>query len=122
MVLRAGLPLGMRRRRPVIHRRSCEHRAPGYREHPPRSSLDRVERDNPVGVQAPIVVSGRPTVREVQLLGGRRMVQQANAGVSKDDRKCDACGCSLRVAVSDNWPDTGGCLARKGADVDQVSH
>lgn len=26
------------------------------------------------------------------------------------------------VAVSYNWPDTGVCPARKGADVDQVSY
>ena len=30
---------------------------------------------------------GRPTVREDQLPGGPRMVQQANAGMSKDNRK-----------------------------------
>jgi hypothetical protein len=66
--------------------------------------------------------SGKPTVREAQLPGGRRMVQQANAGRPKGDRKPRQQGCSLRAAVSDNWPDTGICLARKGADVDQVSH
>ena len=26
------------------------------------------------------------------------------------------------AAAPHNWPDTGGCLARKGADADQVSH
>jgi hypothetical protein len=118
-MLRAGLPLRLRRRRLVTRSQPWEHRAPGYRERPPRSGLGRVERDNPVGVQA---LPGRPTVREVELPGGRRMVQQANAGCVERRQETNTCGCSLRVAVSDNWPDTGMCSARKGADVDQVSH
>jgi hypothetical protein len=93
--------------------------APGYREHPPRSHLDRVERDNPVGVQAQ---PGQPTVREAQLPGGHRMVQQANAGEPKGDRKVETRWLRSPVAVSYNWPDTGDSLTRKGADVDQVSH
>ena len=38
---------------------------------------------------------GQPTVREAQLPGGRRMVQQANAGRPKGDRKPTRDGCSL---------------------------
>lgn len=76
----AGLAAGKRRRRPVTRSRSWEHRAPGFREHPPRSDLGRVERDNPVGVRA---LPGKPTVREAQLPGGRRMVREANAGGRK---------------------------------------
>jgi len=59
--------------------------APGFREHPPRPGLGRAERDNPVGVR--ILRSGRPTVREAQLPGGRRTVQQAKAGTPKGDGK-----------------------------------
>lgn len=65
---------------------------------------------------------GKPTVREAQLPGGRRMVQQAKAGRPKGDRKPTRRWLLPLVAVSDNCPDTGICLARKGADVDQVSH
>lgn len=57
--------------------------APGFRGHPTRPGLDRVERDNPVGVQT--MWSGQPTVREAQLPGGRRTVQEANAGAPKGD-------------------------------------
>jgi hypothetical protein len=34
-----------------------------------------------------VVAAGRPTVREAELLGGNRMVQQAKAGVPKGDGK-----------------------------------
>jgi hypothetical protein len=64
---------------------------------------------------------GKPTVREAQLPGGHRMVQQANAGGRKATGNRDA-WLFPSAAVSHNWPDTGACLARKGADVDQVSH
>ena len=40
--------------------------APGYREHPPRSGLERAERGNPLGVQAS---AGKPTVRKAEFLG-----------------------------------------------------
>ena len=64
---------------------------------------------------------GKPTAREAQLSGGHWMVQQANAGGRKATGNRDE-RLLLPVAVSHNWPDTGSCLARKGADVDQVSH
>jgi len=64
---------------------------------------------------------GKPTVRKAQLLGGRRMVRQANAGGRKASGKRDIM-ITPPVIVSHNWPDTGECLARKGADADQVSH
>lgn len=78
-----------------------------------------MERDNPVGVRARECL-GKPTVRKAQLLGGRRMVQQANAGGRKAAGKRDSTIAPPAV-VSYNWPDTGVCLARKGADVDWVS-
>ncbi len=58
--------------------------APGSRRRPPRSGLTRGQRGNPVGVR-PAGVAGRPTVREAELRGGNRMVQQAKAGVPKGD-------------------------------------
>ena len=67
------------------------------------------------------MVAGRPTVRKAQLPSGRRMTQEANA----DSRK--AAGNRGRVTGTSagwsphNWSDTGGCPARKGADVGQVS-
>lgn len=63
---------------------------------------------------------GKPTVREAQLPGGRRTVQEANAGAPKGDGKPGQQAAPFAV-VSENRPDTGGCLARKGADVDRVS-
>ena len=64
--------------------------------------------------------SGQPTVREAQLPGGRRTVQEANAGAPKGDGKPGQQAASPAV-VPDNRPDTGFCLARKGADVDRVN-
>ena len=92
--------------------------APGYRGHPRRSDLVRAERGNPVEVRACPVSrpQGRPNSYRRE-----RMVRQANAGGSKGHRKP---GHQLlpSAAAPHNWPDTGGCLARKGADADQVSH
>ncbi len=48
----------------------------GYRRHPSRSQLVRVERGNPVRVRTPKPVSGKPTVREAQSLGGYRMTEK----------------------------------------------
>lgn len=65
--------------------------------------------------------TGKPTVRKAQPLGGYGMVQEANAGSRKATGNRDD-GPLSPAAVSHNWPDTGSCPARKGADVDQVSH
>ena len=51
-------------------------RFPGYRRRPPQSDLIRVQRGNPVEVRAPVTASGRPTVRNAQLLGGNRRTQK----------------------------------------------
>src|ERR1700677_1368914 len=48
--------------------------SPGYRGRPPRSCLVRAERGNPVRVQT--LWPGRLTVRNAQLLGGRRMANK----------------------------------------------
>jgi hypothetical protein len=63
---------------------------------------------------------GKPTVREAQLPGGSRTIQEANAGASKGDGKRDSKAAPF-VVIPHNRPDTGVCLARKGADVDRVS-
>src|SRR5882762_8948282 len=49
------------------------------------------------------------------------MVRQANAGRPKGHRKPGQ-GLLLPAVAPHNWPDTGVCPARKGADADQVSH
>lgn len=72
---------------------------------------------NPDGVQATRL--GRPTARKAELPGGRRKIQEANAGGSKGPRKP---GDRAFTCLSHNSPDTGpGGPARKGAHVDQVS-
>ena len=68
------------------------------------------------------MLPGRPTVREAQFPSGRRMTQEAKADSRNGDRKP-----GNRVAgpsagwIPHNWSDTGGCPARKGADVGLVS-
>lgn len=42
--------------------------------------------------------------------------------VAERQQETGTTGLLLPAAVPHNWPDTGVCLARKGADVDQVSH
>ncbi len=64
--------------------------------------------------------TGKPTVRKAQSPGGKRMVQEANAGGRKATGNRDRWPAPPPV-VSHNWPDTGRCPARKGADVGQVS-
>jgi hypothetical protein len=116
-----GLAAG-KRRVPVGTFLSCrvDTIAPGSRRRPPRSGLMRVQRGNPVEVRPRKVAAGRPTVREAEVLGGNRMVQEANAGGSKGDGKA-AQVTAPPVVVSYNRPDTGlGGLPRKGADVGRV--
>jgi len=55
---------------------------PGYRGHPHRSHLARVEHGNPVEVRAHDAL-GRPTVREAEVRSGNRMAQEAKAGSRK---------------------------------------
>jgi hypothetical protein len=42
------------------------------------------------------------------------MTQEANAGMSKGDRKPGTINQLLRWVFSHNWPDTGGCPSLKG--------
>lgn len=48
----------------------------GFRRHPPRPLLVRVERGNPVGVRHWVVGAGKPTAREAQLPSGERMTKK----------------------------------------------
>jgi hypothetical protein len=94
--------------------------APGYRGHPRRSDLGCAERGNPVEVR---VLPGKPTARKAQLLlaagqdGPTSKCRQAER-----PQEAGAGGCFLLRPPRRNWPDTGSCPARKGADADQVSH
>jgi hypothetical protein len=63
---------------------------------------------------------GKPTVRRARLPGGNRMVQEANASSRKEPGKRQPQGGASAIGPH-NRLDTGMCLARKGADVDQVS-
>ena len=68
------------------------------------------------------LTAGRPTVRKAQFLSGRRMTQEAKA----DSRNGDGKPGNRVTGISagwfpHNWSDTGGCPARKGADVGRVS-
>jgi hypothetical protein len=66
------------------------------------------------------VAAGGLIVREAEFPSGRRMTREANAGGRKGSGKPGA-GCwRLRQRLADNWPDTGACPARKGADAGQV--
>ena len=86
--------------------------APGLRRHPSRSGLAHAERGNPVAVQD--FGSGGPTAREAELCGGNRMVQEANAGAPKGDRKIGHHGVTFTGPRS-NWPDTRAwCPGPKG--------
>src|SRR3954451_16973398 len=67
------------------------------------------------------LTAGRPTVRKVQFRSGRRMAQEANADGRKAAGNREPLFWRLRQRPPDNWSDTGGCPARKGADVGQVS-
>jgi hypothetical protein len=64
---------------------------------------------------------GGPTVRKVELPSGRRMIQEVNADGRNGDRKP---GIVVLTPPPErfplNWSDTGGCPARKGADLGQV--
>ena len=64
---------------------------------------------------------GKPTVREANSPAGEGWSNKRKSGGRKATGNRHGWLLPL-VAVSDNCPDTDICLARKGADVDQVSH
>lgn len=93
---------------------------PGQRRHPPRSGLAHAERGNPARVQT--CWFGGLTVRNAELSGGNRMVQEANAGGRKATGNRILNYCS---PLSGETRTTGriprNARTREGADVDQVS-
>ena len=60
------------------------------------------------------LVPGRPTVREAEFSGGRRMVQEAKAGAPKGNRKLRQ-KTTPPLVVEDNWPDTARVAGPKGS-------
>src|SRR5664279_4643994 len=73
-VLGAGLAVAKRQAAAGDKEPAAENTAaPGFREHPPRSGLGRVERDNPVGVRTLVRSADReggPTPRRGTRMGG----------------------------------------------------
>ena len=94
-----------------------EHRRPRGREgtHPGRSSRVR-NAVTPSGSGLALGVSGKPTVRRAQLLGGNRMAEKRTPVVEKTTGN-DESRTSPPAVVVDNRPDTGPHdPARKSAD------
>ena len=101
-------------RRPGAH-----HRPRGQEGALPGRVLLRCNTTTPLGSGGS--TAGRPTVRKVELPSGRRMTQEANADSRNGDRKPGKCVTGTSAGwIPHNWSDTGGCPARKGADVGRV--
>jgi hypothetical protein len=67
-------------------------------------------------------VSGNPTVREGEFRSGHRMPQKRMPVAERRQEPAGMHGVGLhRRAARMNWPDTGWCPTRKGADRRQVS-
>ena len=64
---------------------------------------------------------GKPTARKAQLLPAGKDGPTSKCRQAERPQETGAVAASS-AAAPHNWPDTGGCLARKGADADQVSH
>jgi hypothetical protein len=60
-----------------------------------------------------VLVAGELTVRKADVLSGRRMTREANAGGRKTPGNHDVMA-RLPLVVVDNRPDRGGCLGSKG--------
>jgi hypothetical protein len=115
---RAGLAAEMRQRRPVTRSRSCEHRGPGVQRAPsPVGS-------RPCGTWKPPSGSGRrsgkPTVRKAQLPGGTGWSKK-RMPVAERRQESETAGRSFQRPFRMTGRTQARCLARKGADVDQVS-
>ncbi len=100
-----GAGLAAQNRQALTGRGHCgqvDTAASGSRGHPPRSYLARVERGNPVGVQA----GARSADREEGVIPQRdRTAREANAGGRKAAGNRDDLA-APSAAVADNWPDT----------------
>ena len=86
--------------------------SPGYRGHPPRSHLMRVQRGNPVGVRSR-VGAGKPTARKAQSPSGKWMTKK-RMPVAERRQETGTAWLAPPPVVSDNWPDTGSCPDPKG--------
>jgi hypothetical protein len=116
-------PAVVRRQVPVGEARSAGSAppSPGCRGRPTRSGLTHVERDNPVAVQAGMCWSGRPTVRNAELRGGRRTTREANAGGRKATGNREPVTGSSASDSRITGRIGAGAPARKGADAGRVS-
>jgi hypothetical protein len=66
-------------------------------------------------------VLGNPTVRKGQLRSGQRMTQKRMPVAERQQETAGMQALASTGASADNWPDTGLCPTRKGADRSQVS-
>jgi len=66
----------------------------------------RVQRDNPVGVRAPVMASGKPTVRKAQFPSGQWMTKKQTPAAERR-QETGTSWLAPPPVVSDNWPDTG---------------
>ena len=64
---------------------------------------------------------GRPTVRRAEIPGGNRMPKKRMPVAERRQETGGRVPGTSARGLPGNWPDTGGCPARKGADVGQVS-
>ena len=90
--------------------------SPGFRGRPTRPHLVSAQRDNPVGARSPVTVTGKPTAREAQSPSGQRMAKKRTPAAERR-QETGALRPAPPPAAPHNWPDTGSCPARKGADV-----
>src|SRR5712692_6665935 len=117
--LGAGPAVGKRRRRLGTTHRSWEHRGPrgtGGTLAGRVSAVRNVETPSRSGW-----LPGKPTARKAQLLPAGKDGPTSKCRQAERPQETGAVAASS-AAAPHNWPDTGGCLARKGADADQVSH
>jgi hypothetical protein len=67
------------------------------------------------------VVPGKPTVRKAQVPGGNRVTEKRMPVAERQQETAGSVTGASAGWPAHNWPDTGWCPARKGADVGQVS-
>ena len=114
---RAGLAAEKRQRRPVTRSRSCEHRRPGVQRAPsPVGSRACGTWKPPRGPGS----AGKPTVRKAEFLG-RTGWSKKRMPVAERRQESGARGRSLQRSFRITGRIQALYLARKGADVDQVS-
>jgi len=80
---------------------------PGYRGHPTRPYLTRVERGNPVKVHGVFRCRGKPTVRKAEFRGGNRTPKKQMPAAEKRRENGELHVRSFNRSFPHNWPDTG---------------